>query len=72
RGVTEVAMTESQQLKLVTKRNLQQMHISQASGFGDDDEGKDGDGDEEDDGEDGEERDGDDDDEDVELIISIT
>nr|GFA35630.1 hypothetical protein [Tanacetum cinerariifolium] len=30
----EVAMTEAQQLKLVTKRSLQQTHISQASGFG--------------------------------------
>nr|GEV68068.1 hypothetical protein [Tanacetum cinerariifolium] len=29
----EVAMTEAQQLKLVTKRSLQQNHISQASGF---------------------------------------
>nr|GFB55949.1 hypothetical protein [Tanacetum cinerariifolium] len=28
------AMTEAQQLKLVTKRSLQQMHISQASGSG--------------------------------------
>nr|GEZ14588.1 hypothetical protein [Tanacetum cinerariifolium] len=54
-------MTEAQQLKLVTKRSLQQTHISHASGSGDSDEGKDGDGDEEDDGEEG---DGDNDDED--------
>nr|GEU80553.1 hypothetical protein [Tanacetum cinerariifolium] len=55
--LSEVAMTEAQQLKLVTKRSLQQTHISQASGSGadegngDDDEGKDGDDDEDDDGE---------------------
>nr|GEV51509.1 hypothetical protein [Tanacetum cinerariifolium] len=30
----EVAMTKAQQLKLVTKRNMQQTHISQASGSG--------------------------------------
>nr|GEX29393.1 hypothetical protein [Tanacetum cinerariifolium] len=30
----EVAMTEAQQLKLVTKRSMQQMHISQANGSG--------------------------------------
>nr|GFA44662.1 hypothetical protein [Tanacetum cinerariifolium] len=30
----EVAMTEAQQLKLATKRSLQQTHISQASGSG--------------------------------------
>nr|GEV50746.1 hypothetical protein [Tanacetum cinerariifolium] len=30
----EVAMTEAQQLKLVTKRSMQQTHISQASGSG--------------------------------------
>nr|GEZ08147.1 hypothetical protein [Tanacetum cinerariifolium] len=29
-------MTEAQQLKLVTKRSMQQKHISQASGFGTD------------------------------------
>nr|GEW09530.1 hypothetical protein [Tanacetum cinerariifolium] len=29
----EVAMTEAQQLKLATKRSMQQTHISQASGF---------------------------------------
>nr|GEV60796.1 retrovirus-related Pol polyprotein from transposon TNT 1-94 [Tanacetum cinerariifolium] len=67
-ALTEVAMTKAQQLKLVTKRSLQQMHISQASGSGvdegtgDDDEGKDGDGD----GDDGEEGDDDDDDQEVE------
>nr|GEZ64932.1 hypothetical protein [Tanacetum cinerariifolium] len=33
-ALSEVAMTEAQQLKLVTKRSRQQMHISQASGFG--------------------------------------
>nr|GEU64135.1 hypothetical protein [Tanacetum cinerariifolium] len=33
-ALTEVAMTEAQQLNLATKRSLQQMHISQASGFG--------------------------------------
>nr|GEV65330.1 hypothetical protein [Tanacetum cinerariifolium] len=32
--LSEVAMTKAQQLKLVTKRSLQQTHISQASGFG--------------------------------------
>nr|GEX04884.1 hypothetical protein [Tanacetum cinerariifolium] len=62
-ALSEVAMTEVQQLKLVTKRSLQQTHISQANGSGTDkgtdegdDEGKDGDGD------DGKEGDGDDDD----------
>nr|GEX30871.1 hypothetical protein [Tanacetum cinerariifolium] len=54
----EVAMTKTQQLKLVTKRSMQKTHISQASGFGSDertgvdDEGKDGDDDEEDEGDD--------------------
>nr|GEV37222.1 hypothetical protein [Tanacetum cinerariifolium] len=33
-ALSEVAMTEAQQLKLSTKRSLQQTHISQASGFG--------------------------------------
>nr|GEZ57385.1 uncharacterized mitochondrial protein AtMg00810-like [Tanacetum cinerariifolium] len=33
-ALSEVAMTEVQQLKLVTKRSMQQTHISQASGFG--------------------------------------
>nr|GEY06743.1 hypothetical protein [Tanacetum cinerariifolium] len=35
-ALSEVAMTEAQQLKLVTKRSMQQMHISQASGSGTD------------------------------------
>nr|GEX00873.1 hypothetical protein [Tanacetum cinerariifolium] len=33
-ALSEVAMIEAQQLKLVTKRSLQQTHISQASGSG--------------------------------------
>nr|GEV08462.1 hypothetical protein [Tanacetum cinerariifolium] len=33
-ALSEVAMTEAQQLKLVTKRRIQQTHISQASGSG--------------------------------------
>nr|GEX73611.1 copia protein [Tanacetum cinerariifolium] len=33
-ALAEVAMTEAQQLKLATKRSLQQIHISQASGSG--------------------------------------
>nr|GEW95213.1 hypothetical protein [Tanacetum cinerariifolium] len=33
-AISEVAMTEAQQLKLATKRSLQQIHISQASGSG--------------------------------------
>nr|GEV57154.1 hypothetical protein [Tanacetum cinerariifolium] len=33
-ALSEVAITEAQQLKLATKRSLQQIHISQASGFG--------------------------------------
>nr|GEV50215.1 hypothetical protein [Tanacetum cinerariifolium] len=50
-ALSEVAMTKAQQLKLVTKRSRQQMHISQASGFvadegtGANDEGKDSDDD---------------------------
>nr|GFA55237.1 hypothetical protein [Tanacetum cinerariifolium] len=64
--LSEVAMTEAQQLKLATKRSRQQMHISQASSFGTDegtDEGadeeeKDDDDDENDEGDDGEEGDG--------------
>nr|GEX18090.1 hypothetical protein [Tanacetum cinerariifolium] len=36
-ALSEVAMTEAQQLKLITKRSMQQMHISQASGSGVDD-----------------------------------
>nr|GEU84527.1 retrovirus-related Pol polyprotein from transposon TNT 1-94 [Tanacetum cinerariifolium] len=68
--LSEVAMTEAQQLKLVTKRSRQQNHISHASsssadeGTGADDKGKDSDDDEEDKGDDGEEGDGDDNDED--------
>nr|GEY48380.1 hypothetical protein [Tanacetum cinerariifolium] len=70
-SLSEVAMTEAQQLKLVTKRSRQQTHISHASGSGanegtgDADEGKDGDGDDDDNGDDGEKGyDDDDDDED--------
>nr|GEU55793.1 hypothetical protein [Tanacetum cinerariifolium] len=55
-ALSEVAMTEAQQLKLVTKRSMQQTHISQASGSGadegtgnDDDDDKDDDGEESDD-----------------------
>nr|GEV09121.1 hypothetical protein [Tanacetum cinerariifolium] len=33
-ALSEVAMTEAQQLKLATKRSLKQTHISQASGYG--------------------------------------
>nr|GFD35275.1 hypothetical protein [Tanacetum cinerariifolium] len=33
-ALSEVAMTEAQQLKLATKRSLQQTHISQVSGSG--------------------------------------
>nr|GFB00805.1 hypothetical protein [Tanacetum cinerariifolium] len=69
-AISEVAMTEAQQLKLVTKRSLQQTHISQASDSGadegtdeGDDKGKDGDDD--DNGNDGEEGNGDGNDEDV-------
>nr|GEV39312.1 hypothetical protein [Tanacetum cinerariifolium] len=66
----KVAMTEAQQLKLVTKRSMQQTHISQPSrscaeeGTSDDNEGKDDDGDEKDKDDDGQEGNGDDDDED--------
>nr|GEX55295.1 hypothetical protein [Tanacetum cinerariifolium] len=66
--LSEVAMTEAQQLKLILKRSMQQTHISQPSGSGtdegtgDDNKGKDDDGDEEDEGDDGEEGNGDDDD----------
>nr|GEZ69438.1 putative mitochondrial protein [Tanacetum cinerariifolium] len=70
-ALSEVAMTEARQLKLATKRSLQQIHISQASGSGadegtgDDDEGKDGDG--EDEGNDGDDdKEGNDDDADEE------
>nr|GEV51145.1 reverse transcriptase domain-containing protein [Tanacetum cinerariifolium] len=67
-ALSEVAMTESQQLKLATKKSLQQTHISQASGSGadegtgDDDERNDVDDDDE--GNDGEEGDDDDDEQD--------
>nr|GEZ43031.1 hypothetical protein [Tanacetum cinerariifolium] len=57
-----VAMTEIQQLKLVTKKSLQQTHITQASGSGVDERTGDGDGDDEDD--DGKEDNDDDDQED--------
>nr|GEW52640.1 copia protein [Tanacetum cinerariifolium] len=66
-ALSEVSMTEAQQLKLVTKRSRQQIHISQASGSGADEgtgadeEGKDGDDDEEDEGDDGKEGHGDED-----------
>nr|GEY35797.1 retrovirus-related Pol polyprotein from transposon TNT 1-94 [Tanacetum cinerariifolium] len=67
-ALSEVAMTEAQQLKLVTKRSMQQTHISQPSGSGAD-EGTgskpgDDDGDEEDEGDDGEEGNSNDDDDD--------
>nr|GEW60503.1 gypsy/Ty3 retroelement polyprotein [Tanacetum cinerariifolium] len=39
--LSEVAMTEAEQLKLATKRSLQQTHIFQASGLGDDDDDQD-------------------------------
>nr|GEY90063.1 hypothetical protein [Tanacetum cinerariifolium] len=47
-ALSEVAMTEAQKLKIVTKKSLQQTHISQASGSGID-EGTDEGDDEEDD-----------------------
>nr|GEZ08126.1 hypothetical protein [Tanacetum cinerariifolium] len=50
---SDVAMTEAQQLKLATKRSLQQTHISQASGSGVD-EGTEEDDDQEDEGDDDE------------------
>nr|GEX54085.1 copia protein [Tanacetum cinerariifolium] len=74
-ALSEVAMTEVQQLKLVSKRSLQQNHISQLSGSGadegtgDDDEGKDGeeeDDDDVDEDDDGEEDKDEDDDQEVE------
>nr|GEY47613.1 retrovirus-related Pol polyprotein from transposon TNT 1-94 [Tanacetum cinerariifolium] len=37
-ALSEVAMTETQQLKLATKQSMQQTHISQPSGLGDDDD----------------------------------
>nr|GEU72593.1 hypothetical protein [Tanacetum cinerariifolium] len=69
-ALSEVAMTEAQQLKLVTKQSMQQTHISQPSvsgvdeGTGDDNEENDADGDEEDKGDDGEEGNGNDDEDD--------
>nr|GFA73646.1 hypothetical protein [Tanacetum cinerariifolium] len=61
-ALSELAMTEAQQMKLATKRSLHQTHISQASGSGVD-EGTDDDDqeDERDDGEDDEEDKGGDD-----------
>nr|GEU41327.1 hypothetical protein [Tanacetum cinerariifolium] len=56
-ALSEVAMTEAQQLKLVTKRSLHQTHISQASGSGVDEGTRDGDDDEDDDGEEGDDDD---------------
>nr|GEU92565.1 hypothetical protein [Tanacetum cinerariifolium] len=70
-ALCEVAMTEAQQLKLVTKHSMQQTHISQPSGSGadegtddkgDDNEEGDGDGDEENEGDDGDDNDDEDDD----------
>nr|GEZ20767.1 hypothetical protein [Tanacetum cinerariifolium] len=73
-ALSEVAMTEAQQLKLVTKRSLQPTHISQESGSVQMKElvlyqgfsmyPLDGDVEEEDNGDDGEKGDGNDDDED--------
>nr|GEU98689.1 hypothetical protein [Tanacetum cinerariifolium] len=57
-ALSKLAMTEAQQLKLVTKQSKQQTHISQPSGSG----AYEGSGDEEDEGDDGEEGNGDDDD----------
>nr|GEX60755.1 hypothetical protein [Tanacetum cinerariifolium] len=65
-ALSEVAMTEAQQLKLVTKQSMQQTHISQPSGSCDDNKDQDDDGDEEDGGDDGEEGNGDDNDDDDE------
>nr|GEZ62647.1 hypothetical protein [Tanacetum cinerariifolium] len=59
--LSEVAMTEAQQLNLATKRSLQQTHISQASGSGDD--GDDEEGNDEDDDDDQENANKDDDEE---------
>nr|GEU49408.1 hypothetical protein [Tanacetum cinerariifolium] len=53
-ALSEVAMTEAQQLKLATKRSLQETHISQASGSGADKEtGDDDDDDDDEEGDDG-------------------
>nr|GEX92019.1 hypothetical protein [Tanacetum cinerariifolium] len=65
-ALSEVAMTEAQQLKLLTKRSMQQEELSWNStdDEGADDEGRDGDDkDEEDEGDNGEEGDSDNDDE---------
>nr|GEV56636.1 reverse transcriptase domain-containing protein [Tanacetum cinerariifolium] len=62
-ALSEVAMTEAQQLKLVTKRSVQQMRISQASGSNADEGTGDSDDDEHYDGEEG----NDDDDDDQEV-----
>nr|GEW89108.1 transposon Ty3-I Gag-Pol polyprotein [Tanacetum cinerariifolium] len=59
-ALSEVAMTDVQQLKLATKRSLQQTNISQASGSSADERTGDDDDDEE--GDDGEEGNDDDDD----------
>nr|GFC88415.1 hypothetical protein [Tanacetum cinerariifolium] len=65
-ALSKVAMTEAQQLKLATKRSLQQTHISQASGSGaDEGTGDDNDDDEGDNGDDGEKGNDDDDAQDV-------
>nr|GEY68125.1 hypothetical protein [Tanacetum cinerariifolium] len=74
-ALSEVAMTEAEQLKLATKRSLQQTHISQASGYvadegtgedddddDDDDEGNDDDDNAQDDDDDQEDANKDDDD----------
>nr|GEW72425.1 hypothetical protein [Tanacetum cinerariifolium] len=52
-ALSEVAMTEAQQMKLVTKQSMQQTHISQPSGSGAD-EGTDDDKDDDEEGGDGE------------------
>nr|GEX72056.1 reverse transcriptase domain-containing protein [Tanacetum cinerariifolium] len=62
-AISEVAMTEVQQLKLATKRCLQQTHISQANGSGAD-EGTGDDDDDDDDEQDDDEAQDDDDQED--------
>nr|GEY54189.1 hypothetical protein [Tanacetum cinerariifolium] len=62
-SLSKVVMTEAQQLKIATKRSLQQTHISQLSGFGvDEGTGDDNDDDEGDNADDGEEGNDDDDD----------
>nr|GEY85204.1 hypothetical protein [Tanacetum cinerariifolium] len=65
--LSEVAMTEAEQLKLVLKRSREQMHISQPGGFGTDkgtgadDQGKDRDDDEGDKGDESDDKEEDDD-----------